>query len=175
MKVQLRPLEMSDAEILYDFFQQLPASENGKNNYAHGLSREEFNEWVKLQVDHSLGKNLQDGYVPSTTYILYINEEPVGVGDLRHYLCPSLERDGGHIGLHILPHYRGQGYGSILIQEMLKKAKEMGINSALIFNHDDNIPAWKLSEKMGGKLASTNNVDGVKIRKYIFDMSKKRY
>ena len=105
---------------------------------------------------------------------MYIDEKPVGVGDLRHYLCPALERDGGHIGTHILPQYRGKGYGNILIQEMLNKAKEMGIDSALIFNHDDNIPAWKISEKMGGRLASTNNVNGVKIRKYIFDMSKKR-
>ena len=44
MKVQLRPLELSDAETLYDFFQQLPASENGKNNHAHGLSPEEFRD-----------------------------------------------------------------------------------------------------------------------------------
>ena len=175
MKVQLRPLELSDAETLYDFFQQLPASENGKNNHAHGLSREEFNEWVKLQVDHSLGKNLQDGYVPNTTYILYIDEIPVGVGDLRHYLCPALEKDGGHIGTHILPQYRGKGYGNIIKQEMLKKAKEMGIDSVLIFNHDDNVPAWKSSEKMGGELASVNEINGVKIRKYVFDISKKRY
>ena len=129
---------------------------------------------VKNQIDSSNGKNLPKGRVPSTTYILYIDEKPVGVGDLRHYLCPALERDGGHIGTHILPQYRGKGYGNILIQEMLNKAKEMGIDSALIFNHDDNIPAWKISEKMGGRLASTNNVNGVKIRKYIFDMSKKR-
>lgn len=156
------------------FFQQLPASENGKNNHAHGLSPEEFRDWVKNQIDSSNGKNLPKGRVPSTTYILYIDEKPVGVCDLRHYLCPALERDGGHIGTHILPQYRGKGYENILIQEMLNKAKEMGIDSALIFNHDDNIPAWKISEKMGGRLATTNNVNGVKIRKYIFDMSKKR-
>ena len=175
MNVQLKPLELSDADMLYDFFQQLPASENGKYNHAHGLSSKEFSNWVKNQIDFSNGKNLPKGYVPSTTYILYINGEPIGMGDLRHYLCPSLERDGGHIGLHILPQYRGQGYGNILIQEMLRKAKEKGIKSALIFNHDDNIPAWKISEKMGGKLVSTDDVDGVKIRKYIFDMSKISY
>lgn len=58
---------------------------------------------------------------------------------------------------------------------MLKKAKEMGIDSVLIFNHDDNVPAWKSSEKMGGELASVNEINGVKIRKYVFDISKKRY
>jgi len=173
MQIELMPLKLSDAETLYDFFQQLPASENGKNNRAYGLSREEFSDWVKKQIGFSKGENLPEGYVPSTTYILYINGKPIGVGDLRHYLCPSLEKDGGHIGLHILPQYRGQGYGSILIKQMLKKAKEMGINSALIFNHDDNIPAWKISEKTGGKLVSITDTNGIKLRKYVFDISGK--
>ncbi len=174
MKVELRPLEFSDAENLYEFFQQLPAHENGRNNRAYGLSQEEFKEWVEKQIGFSKGKNLPDGYVPSTTYVLYIDEKPVGVGDLRHYLCPSLERDGGHIGLQILPQCRGKGYGNILIQEMLKKAKEMGIDTTLVFNHDDNVPAWKTSEKMGGKLAAINEINGVKIRKYVFDLKSYR-
>lgn len=173
MKIQLKPLELSDAEKLYDFFQQLPPSENGKNNRAYGLSREKFADWVKQQIDAALGKNLPDGYVPSTTYILYIDDVPVGVSNLRHRLSPSLEKDGGHIGTHILPQYRGKGYGNIIKEETLKKAKEMGIETVLVFNHDDNVPAWRASEKLGGKLDSINVVDGIKLRKYIFDMTKK--
>lgn len=173
MKIQLRPIQLSDAETLYEFFQQLPAFENGKNNRANGLSREEFSDWVKRQIDSSAGKNLPEGRVPSTTFILYVDDVPVGVSNLRHYLCPSLEKNGGHIGTHILPKHRGKGYGNIITQETLKKAKEMGIDTVLIFNHDDNMPAWRSSEKLGGKLDSINTVDGIKIRKYIFDMSKK--
>ena len=150
----------------------MPASENGKNNTAHGLSRAEFSEWVKKQIDFSNGKNLPDGYVPSTTFILYIDGTPVGVSNLRHHLCPSLEKDGGHIGTHILPEYRGNGYGNIIKKETLKKAKEMGIDSVLIFNHDDNTPARLSSEKNGGRLDSINTVKGIKLRKYIFDTSK---
>ena len=44
MQILLRPLELSDAENLYDFFQQLPASENGKHNTANGLSQKEFSK-----------------------------------------------------------------------------------------------------------------------------------
>mgnify|MGYP002624781429 CR=1 FL=1 len=171
-KTELRALKSEDTKKLYEFFQQLPASENGKNNTAHGLSYEEFTEWVKKQIDYSKGKNLPDGYVPSTTYVLYINEIPVGVSNLRHHLCPALEIDGGHIGTHVLPKYRGKGYGNIIKHETLKKAKEIGIKSVLIFNHDDNIPAWKSSEKMGGKLDSINLVNGIKIRKYIFNTAQ---
>ena len=172
MKIQLKPLQLSDANTLYDFFQKLPASENGKKNGAHGLSKEDFAKWVQKEIDSSHGKNLRDGYVPGTTFIMYVDGKPVGVSNLRHYLNDNLKKDGGHIGTHILPEYRGQGYGNIIKLETLKKAKEMGIKQVLIFNHDDNIPAWRTSEKMGGKLDSINIVNGVKIRKYIFDTSK---
>lgn len=36
MRIELKPLQLSDANTLYEFFQKLPASENGKNNRAHG-------------------------------------------------------------------------------------------------------------------------------------------
>ena len=170
MQIELRALETSDAEKLYDFFQQQPASENGKNNTAYGLSNKEFAAWINKQIDYSDGKNLPDGYVPSTTYVLYIDDVPVGVSNLRHHLCPTLEKDGGHIGVHILRQYRGKGYGNIIIKETLKKAKEKGIKTALIFNHDDNIPAWKASENNGGKLSSVTMVGEIKLRKYIFEL-----
>ena len=136
------------------------------------MSRKEFTNWVQKEIDASNGKNLQEGYVPGTTFVLYVDGVPVGVSNLRHYLTENLEKDGGHIGTHILPEYRGHGYGNIIKLETLKKAKEMGIKRVLIFNHDDNVPAWRTSEKMGGKLDSINIVNGVKLRKYVFDTSK---
>ena len=92
MKIELKPLQLSDTETLYEFFQKLPASENGKHNRAHGLSRKDFAEWVQRELDYSQGKNLKPGYVPGTTYILYIDDVPVGVSNLRHYLNDKLEK-----------------------------------------------------------------------------------
>lgn len=172
MQIELKPLQLSDAEKLYDFFQKLPASENGKNNRAHGLSRKDFSAWIQSEIDSSQGKNLKPGYVPGTTYVMYVDNVPVGVSNLRHYLNKNLEKDGGHIGTHILPEYRGHGFGNIIKMETLKKAKEMGIERVLIFNHDDNVPAWRTSEKLGGTLDSINEINGIKIRKYVIDTSK---
>ena len=172
MHIELKPLQLEDADILYDFFQKLPKSENGKNNTAHGLSKQEFAVWVQSEIDASFGKNLKPGYVPATTFVLYVDGVPVGISNLRHYLNEYLKKDGGHIGTHILPEYRGRGYGSIIKKETLKKAKKMGINPVLVFNHDNNIPAWHTSEKLGGKLDSVNEINGIKIRKYIIDTSK---
>ena len=172
MQIELKPLQLSDADTLYEFFQKLPASENGKNNRANGLSKADFAKWVQSEIDSSQGKNLKPGYVPGTTYVMYVDGAPVGVSNLRHYLNENLEKDGGHIGTHILPEYRGRGYGNIIMLETLKKAKDMGINQVLVFHNDDNVPAWRASEKTGGKLDSINIVNGVKLRKYVFDTSK---
>ncbi len=172
MQVELKPLQLSDADTLYEFFQKLPASENGKNNRAHGLSREEFTNWVQKEINYSQCKNLPEGYVPRTTFVMYVDNIPVGVSNLRHYLNEKLKKNGGHIGTHILPEYRGRGFGNIITLETLKKAKEIGIKRVLVFHYDNNIPAWRTSEKMGGKLDSINMVNGIKARKYIIDTSK---
>ncbi len=172
MKIELKPLQLSDAQNLYEFFQNLPASENGRSNRAHGLSRKDFATWVQSEIDSAQGKNLKPGYVPGTTYVMYVDGVPVGISNLRHYLNENLKKDGGHIGTHILPEYRGRGFGNIIKQETLKKAKDMGINPVLIFNNDDNIAAWRASEKLGGILVSTNEINGTKIRKYVIDTSK---
>lgn len=172
MKIELKPLQLSDIDTLYEFFQKLPASENGKINRAHGLSRQDFAKWVQSEIDSSQGKNLKPGYVPATTFVMYVDGTPVGVSNLRHYLNDNLKKDGGHIGMHILPEYRGRGYGTIITTETLKKAKEMKIKLALIFNYDANVSAWHISEQVGGKLDNVNAVNGIKMRRYIIDTSK---
>jgi len=39
-------------------FQDIPAEENGANNRAHGLFKEEFANWVEKEISNSKGKNL---------------------------------------------------------------------------------------------------------------------
>lgn len=175
MKIELKPLSLDDInDKVYQMFQDIPAEENGANNPAHGLSREAFAKWVREEINHSEGKDLKPGYVPGTTYILWIDNQPVGRGNLRHYLVPSLERDGGHIGIHLSPKYRGKGYGNVLLAEMLKEAKKMGISKALVFNHDNNTAAWKMSERAGGILENIRDIPekGIKLRKYQIDLSR---
>ncbi len=174
MKIELKPLSMADADAVYEMYQSMPAEENGANNKAHGLNKEDFLKWCQREVNYATGIGLPEGYVAGTTYVLWIDGVPVGRSNLRHSLTPSLEQDGGHIGLQMAPKYRGRGYGNILLLETLKKAKEKGINPALVFNHDDNVPAWHMSERNGGKLDKIifNESKGLNVRKYLFDTSK---
>lgn len=171
MKYELKPLTVADADKLYDFYQTIPAAENGAGNKAYGLTQPQFIEWIKQEERSARGLDVRDDWVAATTYVLYVDGVPVGRSNLRHYLNAALEQDGGHIGLSVAPQYRGRGYSKILLRETLKRAKDKGINPVLVFHFADNIPACKMSESVGGKLVEErfHEKHGRFIRKYIFD------
>jgi predicted acetyltransferase len=167
MKIELRAIQESDAEVVYEMFQSI-SGENGFGNTSYGLSKTEFIDWIKKQIDNSNGINLSSGRVPQTIFVLWINDEPVGFSKLRHYLTPELENYAGHIGRSISSKFRGKGYGNILLAETLKQAKAMGIKKIRISNDDDNISAWKSVERNGGVLdrISDSSERGKSIRLY---------
>lgn len=152
MKILLRSLKEREDKDVYDMFQEIPASENGLENPAYGLSFEEFQRFCEVRMARSKGLDLPDGYVPDTYYLLYVDEVPVGVAKLRHFLNDFLLKRGGHIGYGIRPSCRKRGYGKILLTEVLKKAREKGIDKALITIEENNLPSRKVCEGNGGKL-----------------------
>ncbi len=152
MKVELRPLRTSEDEDVYQMFQEIPSEEDGFENPAHGLSREEFAAFCREEVDHSFGKNLAEGYVPGTCYLLFVNEQPVGIVKLRHFLNDFLRRNGGHIGYGIRPSCRGNKWGNLLLSEVLKFARGKGITEALLTIRDYNVRSRKVCEHNGGVL-----------------------
>lgn len=168
MKIKLCPMRESDLGLLYELFQSIPLNENGFENSAFGLSETEFAQWVKEKILNSTGKNLKEGYVPQTMYILWVDNIPVGISKLRHWLTPALEQHGGHIGYAISPKFRNKGYGKIIISETLKFAKEMKIEKVLLIVNDDNVPSYKAIECNHGVLTKTeiDQKDGCLIRFY---------
>ena len=78
---------------------------------------------------------------------MYVNDKPVGIAKLRHYLNDKLKILGGHIGYCIRPKERGKGYGNLILKEALKKAKELGIECALLTCDKDNLFSRKVIEK----------------------------
>jgi len=54
------------------------------------------------------------------------------------------------LGMAILPEYRGQGIGTVLIEKMLKTCKELGYQS-ISLSVDPNNPALRLYERQGFK------------------------
>lgn len=148
----LKALQKKETEEVYQMFQEIPEEENGLNNKAYGLTRDEFNLFCQERIRMSLGIGLPEGHVPDTFFILYNDSLPVGFSKLRHYLNEFLLKRGGHIGYAIRPTCRGKGFGKKLLSETLKQAKLMKQDKVLLTISETNISSRKVCEYNGGKL-----------------------
>jgi predicted acetyltransferase len=138
-ELKLNEAVISDSLDIRQMLQEIGPGENGFQNTAFNLSETEFNDWLRLQVDHSKGINLELNYVPMTTYWLKGNGYPVGLSKLRHYLNEDLLKIGGHIGFCIRPTERGKNYACEILIRTLEKAELMGINKVLLTSGLENV------------------------------------
>jgi predicted acetyltransferase len=155
---QLKKLSSNDGQEIYELLQTMPKDENGLLNNANGLSYEEFKNWLAAKEKESEQKGLVDGWkVPSTTFWLYVDDLPVGFGNLRHFLTDALRKAGGNIGYGIAPQYRGKGYGKELLRLLLKEAAKIGLEKVLITVHLDNIASQKVALANGGTITEKDD------------------
>jgi predicted acetyltransferase len=152
--VELKELTTQDGIGIFDMLREIGPGENGFMNSAYGINPEEFSRFLEDNVKYSKGIDLLPGYVPQTVFWLYIDSKPVGIGKFRHYLNAILRQHGGHIGYCIRPTERGKGYGTIILRELLKKAKDSAVDEALITCDAKNIPSRKVIEANNGILES---------------------
>lgn len=114
--------------------------------------KDEFPNYLKRRVEMEKGIGLSDWYVPETTYWFIKDNRPVGMSKLRHFLNEKLWEHGGHIGFCIRPSEWGKGYGNIILELTLEKAKELGIREVLITCDATNIRSRRVIENNGGTL-----------------------
>ena len=113
MRVELKQLDVNMADLEYDMLQDILNIENGFTNPAYGLTYEGFKKWLVEVDNHSRGMLLPEGWIPYTTYILYVDNIPVGYGRIRHSSSEYLETvvGAGNLGYGIARKYRGIGLG----------------------------------------------------------------
>jgi len=118
--------------------------------YRHAL--EDINAHIRLLRDHSRGEGLSKGMVRQTTYWLIDDDRILGTSRLRHELTPPLRYEGGHIGYGIRPSCRGRGYGNVICQLTLDRARRIGMKQVLLTCKDTNIASMRIIESNGGVL-----------------------
>lgn len=135
----------------------LQAVEEGKGESGITVLRkprkdESFEEFVTNINNEAKGFNLPKGWVPATEFWLIDRNEFIGRVSIRHTLNDNLLRIGGHIGYYIRISKRNQGYGKIILQLALQKAKKLGILKVLVTCDKGNIGSQKIIEANGGVL-----------------------
>ena len=103
------------------------------------------------------GDELPDGWVPNSTWFWENDEVLQGVINVRHYLSPWLEKNGGHIGYSVAPSQRQQGVATSMLKSALIKCKELGIPRAMVICESGNVGSVKAIEANNGVLEREEN------------------
>lgn len=149
--IYLKEVNYADKEKEYEAIKDMPKEENGFENKYWNVSKEEFfSRVIPELLDHSLGKNLPDEYVPDTYYFLWNDEKIVGLFKIRHYLNDFLRKGPGHIGYTILKKYRGNEYSVEGLKLAIKICENLIPEDEIYLSvHKDNIASLKTQQKCG--------------------------
>lgn len=153
--IYLKKANLEDVEKEYELTQKIPAKENGYENKAHGISMDEFkHKTLPSWIDESNGVNLEDGRVAQTHFFLWVDDTPVGLFKLRHYLNDWLRENAGHLGYGIAAEYRGNGYATEGIRLILEEARKLPIDTDELYLSvmKDNAASLKAQLKNGARI-----------------------
>ena len=116
---------------------------------------DDFPAFVERLAACSRGEGLPPGFVPHTTlWLVRDGRDVVGVSNLRHTLTPQLRIEGGNIGYGVRPSARGRGYATRLLQGTLERARELGLDRALLTCAKTNAGSIATIRRCGGVLDS---------------------
>lgn len=88
----------------------------------------------------------------STFWMLDDAGEIVAVSTLRHRLTPALTEYGGHIGFAVRPSARRRGVGVATLAQTLERARDLGVERALLTCDVGNVGSRAVIERCGGVL-----------------------
>lgn len=156
--VYLRQLSIDDGLIFYSMLQKIEKEVYAMHNVVNGATYDEYKKWLKEMDDWANERNLPNGYVKQKTYWLMDEEVPVGYVRLRFSLNQKSREYGGSFGYAIEEGSRKKGYGTTLIQELIKVAKKEGIEEFISMVDKKNIASNRIMQKCGGKLYRENEI-----------------
>lgn len=139
--MELIRVQDSDYKKSYELFMTFEADENGFLNPVYGYDYDKFLEWIEIKRDWSMGKNLPEGFVPDTTFVLEDEDKYVAIFNLRHCLNDALREGSGHIGYGVGRAYRGKGYATKGLKLAINEARKKDIQEIYLSVNKDNTPS----------------------------------
>ena len=156
------PREDEASEFLRAHHATSPTDPSFLHFYSEGMS---LPEYLNALADWRQGKNLPAGYVPETFLFAFSGPRIVGRVAIRHTLNAFLEREGGHIGIVVVPEFRRRGYATQMLALALRVAREqLGIDHVLVTCAEDNLGSIRVIELNGGVLQDVVDIDGANER-----------
>lgn len=110
-------------------------------------SFESIEDWLEnLSLYETVETLPNKNHVPGIQFILIREDDNkvLGMANLRTELNDYLLNYGGHIGYSICPSERQKGYGKIILKEILREAKILGLDKVLVTCNETNIGSNKI-------------------------------
>jgi len=157
VSLKLKPVSWETDFSVWKMLQEIGEGENGFQNDAYGKTPSEFCLYLKQLIQWSNGENLKYHLRRQSTYYLYCNDEPVGVGKLRVYRSSNVRYKEGDLCYSIRPGFRRKGFGKRLLEKLLIIAWQSGLNEAILTCDSVNLASRKIIEANRGVLEKKEN------------------
>jgi predicted acetyltransferase len=165
--LRLRPFAPSDEFVAR---QADEASRQEIQRFLWGLNDEmAWAEYLEFLDKIRLGKDLAPNMVRGANLAAVAQDELVGRVSIRFELNDSLLFGPGHIGYHVIEHYRGRGHATEMLKQSLVLTRAEGIDVALVTCDVDNAASVSVISKCGGEFLDivSSSVDGKPIKRFL--------
>ncbi|MCL2573349.1 MAG: GNAT family N-acetyltransferase [Defluviitaleaceae bacterium] len=142
-----REMKQAAMDFRQEHFDNNEPKINGSAGFAYVDNYEEWLAKIERDVTHS-----NKLVVPATVYFAVIDDEIVGILQIRHELNEHLLNSGGHVGYNVRPFQRRKGYATKMLALALTKCRDMDINQALVTCNKDNEASRRTILRNGGVL-----------------------
>lgn len=123
-----------------------------------------FSEYVEQLL--YLNNHPPEGFVKGIIWWAFMGHTMVGRISLRKELNDTLRLVGGHIGYIVAPDYRGRGFATEMLRQVLRTSAARAIGKLLITCDEDNLASERTILKNGGIFDSiVDEADGGKRKK----------
>ncbi len=162
MKYELKELNMNMGIIEYEMYQDIPLKESGSTNLCNGLSYDVFKAYLETQLARKY-QNISEYDTPTVTYIMYVNDIPVGYIALRTKIDDQWKKWSGNFYYAIRISERKKGYGTKILKLVLDEFNKLGFKEIYGQSSAGNIASAKVIENNGGILLE--EIDGTRYYK----------
>ena len=151
MNCYLKELNLDMGKDVYEMYQDIPAKESGSTNECFGLSFDDFPKYLEKEINRKNNKVTYDD-TPTITYIMYVDNNPVGLICLRTEIDDNWMKWSGNFYYRIRLSERKKGYGTKILSLALEEFRRLGFKEVYGQSSAGNIGSAKVIENNGGIL-----------------------
>ena len=150
--VQIRPMTMDDLQGFWECVSEV-AKERKHLSFVEAPPIEMSRKWIERLIESDFPR-----------FVATAGDDIVGWIDVAP-LPRKMFSHVGHLGMGLLPDYRGQGVGKRMMEAALARSWEIGLERVELEVYPSNAPAIHLYEKFGfqheGRRRKAKKLDGV--------------